>query len=143
MLVRLLYASRTVDASVSPEMIDSIIHSSRAFNPPAGITGLLCHGGGVFMQVLEGGRHAVNSLYNKIAQDKRHRDVMIVHYEEITERRFAGWTMGLVNLSKINPSVLLRYSEKPVLDPYAVSGTASMALFHELIATAQIVGRSA
>lgn len=66
---------------------------------------------------------------------------MLLHYEEITERRFAGWTMGQVNLARVNPSTLLKYSERPVLDPYAVSGKVSMALLEELIATACIVSR--
>jgi len=66
----------------------------------------------------------------------------VLHYEEIQERRFGGWTMGQVNLAKVNPSMLLKYSEKPALDPFAMSGTASMALLEELIATAQIVGRA-
>jgi hypothetical protein len=36
----------------------------------------------------------------------------------------------------------LKYSEKPELDPYAVSGKVSLALLEELMATAAIVGRS-
>jgi hypothetical protein len=64
--------------------------------------------------------------------------VVLLHYEEITERRFAGWTMGQVNLGRVNPSTLLKYSEKPVLDPYTVSGQVSMALLQELIDTACI-----
>jgi hypothetical protein len=95
------------------------------------------------MQVLEGGRGAVNHLYNQIVRDERHKDVVVLHYEEVTERRFAGWTMGQVNLAKVNPSTLLKYSETMALDPYAMSGRASMALLEELIATAQIVGRAA
>ena len=94
------------------------------------------------MQVLEGGRDAVSALYNRIAQDPRHRDVIVLQYEEITERRFAGWTMGQVNLSKINHSILLKYSEKPELDPYSVSGKVSFALLEELMATASIIGRA-
>jgi hypothetical protein len=43
----------------------------------------------------------------------------------------------------VNPSILLKYSERPVLDPYAASGQASMALLQELIATASIVTRGA
>jgi hypothetical protein len=62
-------------------------------------------------------------------------------YEEILERRFAGWTMGLVNLSKVNSSTLLKYSERALIDPYAVSGSISAALTEELIVTASIVGR--
>ncbi|MFY9479489.1 MAG: BLUF domain-containing protein [Aquabacterium sp.] len=142
MLVRLLYASRAVEAP-SPETIDAILASSRRRNPTLGITGLLCHSGDTFMQVLEGGRESVNQLYTRICQDLRHRDVILLHYEEIAERRFAGWTMGQVNLQRVNPSILLKYSEKPVLDPYAASGQASMALLQELIATASIVTRGA
>lgn len=141
MLVRLLYASRTADA-VTHEVIESILAQSRKHNPELGITGILCHGSDVYMQVLEGGRDAVNGLYNKIVRDKRHRDVVLLHYEEVPERRFAGWTMGQVNLAKVNPSTLLKYSEKPVLDPYSTSGRVAMALLEELIATASIVGRA-
>jgi len=66
----------------------------------------------------------------------------VLHYEEVAERQFANWTMGLVNLAKVNASTLLKYSETTLLDPYSMSGQASMALLKELIATAQIVGRS-
>jgi hypothetical protein len=141
MLVRLLYASRAAEA-VTQELIESILQSSRKHNPELGITGVLCYGGEVYMQVLEGGRAAVNTLYNTIVRDERHRDIALLHYQEVAERKFAGWTMGQVNLGKINPSLLLKYSDKPVLDPFAASGRASMALLEELIATAQIVGRA-
>jgi hypothetical protein len=94
------------------------------------------------MQALEGGRAAVNELYNLIARDPRHQQVMLLHYQEVAQRRFAGWTMGHVRLEKINPSVLLKYSERPQLDPFSVPGAASMALLEELIDTAQIIGRA-
>jgi hypothetical protein len=141
MLVRLLYASRLA-AGNDAGVIDTILAQSRAKNPALGITGVLCHGGDVFMQVLEGGRGPVNLLYNTIVRDKRHQDVILLSYQEIAERRFGGWTMGQVKLSKINPSTLLKYLEKPELDPYAVPGRASLALIEELIATAQIIGRT-
>jgi hypothetical protein len=50
--------------------------------------------------------------------------------------------MGLVNLEQVNPSLLLKYSETATLDPYSVSGTASMALLHELMARASIMGQT-
>ena len=49
--------------------------------------------------------------------------------------------MGQVNLSKLNHSILLKYSEKPELDPYLVSGKMSLALLEDLMATAAICGR--
>lgn len=140
MLVRLLYASRAVDAR--PEVIDDVLAHSRQFNPTCGITGILCFGGGIFLQAIEGGRGAVNDLYAHILRDPRHKDVILLHYEEITERRFSGWTMGMVNVARINPTILLKYSERAELDPYSVSGTVSMALLDELMATASIIGRT-
>lgn len=141
MLVRLLYASRAAQA-VTPEIIESVLAQSRAYNPSHGITGILCWSDDIFLQVIEGGRMPVNELYGHIVRDGRHRDVVLLNYAEITERRFAGWTMGQVNLSKVNPSLLLKHSERPVLDPYAVSGRASLSLLEDLIATASIIGRT-
>jgi hypothetical protein len=140
MLIRLLYASRAINDNRAV-MIDSIMQQSKLHNPHLGITGILCYGGDIFMQVLEGGRTEVNELYSHIVGDPRHKDVVILRYEEITERRFSGWTMGQVNLDKTNPSVILKYSARPILDPYSVSGDVSMALLEELISTAAIIGR--
>jgi hypothetical protein len=141
MLVRLLYASRAVDG-VSHEELLTILSQSKANNPGSGITGVLCSSGRLFLQVLEGGRMQVNALYNHIAADPRHVDVVILCYQEISERKFASWSMGLVNLDRVNPSLLLKYSESASLDPYGVSGTASMALLDELMATASIMGQA-
>jgi Sensors of blue-light using FAD len=140
MLVRLLYASRAVDCSDAA--IDDILTHSRHYNPTLGVTGILCYGGGIFLQAIEGGRDAVCELFGHIQKDARHQNVILLHYEEILERRFGGWTMGRVNLAKINHSILLKYSEKPELDPYGVSGKVSLALLEELMATAAIIGRS-
>ena len=139
MLVRLLYASRAVDTS--PDAIESILTQSRQHNPVTGITGILCYGGGIFLQAIEGGRQQVSDLFGHIQKDARHKDVALLHYEEISERRFGGWTMGQVNLSKLNHSILLKYSERPELDPYSVSGKVSLALLEDLMATAAICGR--
>ncbi|MDM7456526.1 MAG: BLUF domain-containing protein [Tepidimonas sp.] len=140
MLVRLLYVSRAVDSDTS-RAIESILASARRHNLHNGITGILCYGGGIFLQAIEGGRSAVNRLYKQIIDDPRHQDVELLLYEEITERRFGGWTMGQVNLSKLNTSIVLKYSERPEFDPYSVSGQVSLALLEELMATASIIGR--
>jgi len=140
MLVRLMYASRAV-STVDQEELLAILRKSKADNPAEGITGVLCFSGGIFLQVLEGGRSAVNRLYNQIVADPRHTQVELLLYQEIGERRFAGWSMGQVNLSRLNPSLLLKYSATATLDPYAVSGDVSMALFEELVATASVMGQ--
>jgi Sensors of blue-light using FAD len=138
MLVRLMYASRATEAA-NPEALSAILRKSVANNPAIGVTGVLCSSGSIFLQVLEGGRSQVSGLYNRIAQDPRHRDVVLLSYEEIAERSFSGWAMGQVNMNRLNPALLLKYSESAVLDPYAVSGKVSAALFNELVATASVV----
>jgi hypothetical protein len=140
MLVRLLYASRVVDTST--EAIEAILAQSRQHNPASGITGILCYGGGIFLQAIEGGRMAVSELFGHIQKDPRHKDVVLLDYEEISERRFGGWSMGQVNLLRLNHSVVLKYSETAELDPYAASGKVSLALLEELMATAAIMGRA-
>jgi hypothetical protein len=142
MLVRLMYASRAVPA-VDQEELLAILKKSKTNNAKSGITGALCMcpTERVFMQVLEGGRTAVNTLYLRIVADPRHTDLVLLDYEEIEERRFSGWAMGQVNMSRLNPALLLKYSESAKLDPYVVSGKASMALFDELVATAAIMGQ--
>jgi hypothetical protein len=134
MLVRLMYASRATE-TVRPEVLNAILRKSTQNNPAVGVTGVLCFSGDIFLQVLEGGRSQVSKLYNRIAQDPRHTDVVMLSYEEIDERSFAGWAMGQVNMARLNPALLLKYSEAAVLDPYAVSGKVSM----ELVATASVM----
>ena len=139
MLVRLMYASRAAD-SVDADTLSASLRKSKENNAAAGVTGVLCFcfNAAIFLQVLEGGRNAVSRIYNKIAQDPRHGEVVLLSYEEIGERSFASWSMGQVNMNRLNPALLLKYSESARLDPYAVSGKASLALFAELAATASV-----
>ena len=137
MLVRLMYASRAVPA-VDAEELHALLRQCRTNNPKHGITGVLCFADRIFLQVLEGGRGAVNQLYQRIVHDTRHRDVELLTYEEIEQRRFAGWAMGQVQMASVNPALLLKYSAGATLDPYALPGRVSMALFDDLVATASI-----
>ncbi|MGV3635640.1 MAG: BLUF domain-containing protein [Pseudorhodoplanes sp.] len=140
MLVRCLYASRPVKP-VPSDLLDQILEQSRRNNPPRGITGLLCYTSDVFVQVIEGGRDEVCELFAAIVRDQRHAHVRLLSYEEIAERRFPGWTMGQVNVETVNRALLLKYSEKPILDPFASSGHATMSLLTELVASGAILTR--
>lgn len=142
MLVRLIYASRST-SPINQEAVAKILAQSEKHNLNAGITGVLCvcHGD-IFLQALEGGREEVNQLYTKLMRDARHTDVTLLNYAEISERRFACWRMGRVDLDKLNVGVILKYSEKPHLDPFELSGRVVLALMEELMSSASIVGGS-
>ena len=60
-MIRLLYISHAT-REISEAQIQDILQSSRRNNPALGITGVLVHGGGQFMQILEGPEHAVLRL---------------------------------------------------------------------------------
>ena len=142
MLVRLVYASQSTQP-IDDKLIESILRKSREYNVDAGITGVLCvcHGD-VFLQVIEGGREEVNRLLGKLFHDDQHTDVTLLDYAEIHERRFASWRMGRVDLDKLNVGVVLKYSEKPDLNPFQISGSVALALLEELMSTASIMGGS-
>jgi hypothetical protein len=94
-MIRLLYCSQA-RPEFNKETLDEILLTSRKNNSTAGITGVLVHGGGMFMQVLEGPEQTVLRTYMKILDDKRHTDSRIIHITPVKERLFTNWTMGVV-----------------------------------------------
>jgi hypothetical protein len=136
MLVRLVYASRAVDP-IDQKMLDTILEQSRPSNREAGITGMLCACAdtNTFLQAIEGGREQVNALYAHIVCDPRHDEVTLLAYEEVEERRFANWRMGRVDLNRVNPALVLRYSEHPALDPMTLSSRQATSLLVEFAET--------
>ena len=138
MLVRLIYASRA-KASLGSQDLQGILEQCKAHNPAEGITGMLCHSEGTFLQVLEGGRTEVNRVYARIVADGRHEQIELIDFEEIGQRRFANWSMGLVNVDRVNRALLLRYGAHARLDPYTMPASATLALLTELAESASVV----
>ena len=129
MLVRTLYVSRAVGPQTTT-VTGTILSAAQAYNQLHGIGGVLCQGQGLYLQVLEGERSAINRLYSRIIRDPRHKDVELLQLEEISERRFAKWSMAFVNLSDCDPMIMLGHSE---LDPYTASGAMVMTLVGKLV----------
>lgn len=140
MLVRCIYASRAA-VGADQNVLDDILGQSRNKNQKLGITGLLIYANGIFLQVLEGGRATVSQLLDTIMHDPRHGQLQILTWEEIDERKFGGWSMGQVNTASLNPGLLLKYAETPDLDPFQMSGSATMALLLEIAASGAIIQR--
>ncbi|MEY4268109.1 MAG: hypothetical protein RIS90_2644 [Pseudomonadota bacterium] len=138
MMVRLLYVSRQM-APLTTTVTGSILTTARAHNSANGITGALCQGQGLFLQVLEGERSAVNRLYGRIILDRRHQDVELLQLQEITERCFGQWSMAHVDLSSLDPMVQLKH---PEFDPYSASGAFAMTLLQELLAAGSPINLS-
>ena len=94
---RLVYASRGAIAhghGVLEAELRRILESSRRGNPLVQVTGALLFNIDAFAQVLEGHYEAVNTLFEKIAKDKRHRNSVILEAVPVERRAFAHWSMG-------------------------------------------------
>jgi hypothetical protein len=135
MLVRLLYVSTAVGPQTTT-MTGSILKAAQSFNPPNEITGVLCQGQGLFLQILEGPRSAVNRLYARILADQRHKDVELLDYEEVSERRFGAWSMAHVQLSNLDPMIQMKH---PEFDPYTASGKLILEGVADLLASGQSI----
>jgi hypothetical protein len=92
-MIRLLYISNA-SSTTSDEQIQDILMTARRHNPANGITGVLIHGGGLFMQVLEGPEQKVLRQYVRILDDRRHDDARILHISPAHTRIFEQWSMG-------------------------------------------------
>ena len=138
MLIRMLYVSTAV-GPVTTSVTGTILRSAQAFNANNGITGVLCQGQGVWLQVLEGRRAEVNALYGRIAADKRHKNVQLMAFEDITHRRYGAWAMAHVNLTDTEAMLALNFSNAE-FDPYAATGERVMAQVEALIAAGKVIG---
>jgi hypothetical protein len=90
---QLLYRSEQAYEMETADMV-KLLFDARAFNRDNGITGLLLHHGGQFMQLIEGEQHEVQRLYRRIAEDSRHRDAVIEVNAPADRRLFPEWQMG-------------------------------------------------
>jgi len=108
----------------------SILEVCSVNNKKAEITGVLCQGSGIYMQVIEGRRSAINALYSRIISDKRHNQIELLSFEEVGQRRYGQWSMALVQLSIDDPMVQLAH---PEFDPYSASSKDAIRIIDELI----------
>ena len=98
-LIQTIYASRASEAFVEGELA-GLMEQSRSNNLRGELTGMLLYCEGSFFQVLEGEEEAVRSVYRSIEKDPRHEDMVKIIEEEIEERAFGDWSMGLMTATR-------------------------------------------
>jgi hypothetical protein len=74
--------------------LSELLRVSRRNNESAGITGLMLYCTGNFMQYLEGPDVAIDQLWGKILQDRRHHGAIEMFRQPAHERVFDSWSMG-------------------------------------------------
>lgn len=82
--------------------LSDILAKSQRNNTANNITGLLCHHDGSFLQFLEGAAEDVEPTFQRICADSRHRGMIEVYREAVSERAFGAWSMGVARLDKMD-----------------------------------------
>lgn len=109
-LITLTYVSVASRKMTHQDILD-ILEVSRENNSAHNITGMLLYRDNYFIQALEGDESDVMPLYRKIEQDDRHRHVLLVSTEQISERSFADWSMGFHRLDNEDVKNLDGYTD--------------------------------
>ncbi len=97
-MYHLVYTSHATKEFAEHDLIE-LLKECRVSNKENGITGMLLYLQGKFIQVLEGEKTVVDTIYAKIKADVRHTKVMTVIQGKSPERIFKGWTMGFKRLT--------------------------------------------
>ena len=98
MFKRITYISRYAKPMTAEE-IEVLGENAEEKNRAHGVTGFLMASGGLFYQVLEGPPDVVDQIYEAIAHDERHTDVLLLESVDPVERRiFPDWSMKTINL---------------------------------------------
>jgi hypothetical protein len=97
-IYQLLYLSSACEGFDQIALLD-MLAKAREKNNSLSITGLLLHNDGNFLQLIEGPKENIHTLFNSIRHDKRHKDIIVLIEETADSRLFSEWSMGLRNLS--------------------------------------------
>ncbi len=77
--------------------IEQLVHTAADLNRMDHITGMLMYADGVFVQLIEGPRQAIDHLWARLLHDKRHQAVVqLYHRREVEARACDGWDMRYV-----------------------------------------------
>jgi hypothetical protein len=82
--------------------LEKILSVARRKNPSLNITGCLVYRNGVFIQLLEGEKSAVDSLVAVIRKDGRHDNFTILFNGPTEARMYADWSMAYVEGREIS-----------------------------------------
>jgi acylphosphatase len=92
-IFQILYLSSARPELTEDELL-KILYESQQRNSERGITGLLLHSDGNIIQVIEGEKTAVESLFEKIERDTRHHQIMVLSRKFVEQRDFPEYKMG-------------------------------------------------
>jgi len=74
--------------------LGALLEAARRNNANHGVTGILAHWDGNFIQYVEGPGRELDQLMLNIQRDPRHGGIIVLKRADITERAFPEWSMA-------------------------------------------------
>ncbi len=99
-MLQIIYASAAT-RPFSKDDLRALLTVARRNNTALGVTGMLLHDAGSFLQVLEGPPDNVMSIFGRISKDARHGRVVTLLRTSVTQRTFPEWTMGFATVDRL------------------------------------------
>ena len=103
-LYQLVYVSRC-SVPMTDDQLHAIQTQAVKNNEAMGVSGILMYRQGCFLQLLEGAKPALASLYGRIALDERHTHSSLLYFAQAEQRSAGTWSMGVLNLDSISGSL--------------------------------------
>ncbi|MDQ2770213.1 MAG: BLUF domain-containing protein [Bacteroidota bacterium] len=122
-LHHLVYQSVATTFLDEPEL-KQVLTQSRAWNSTHGLTGVLLFSAGNIMQVLEGSPEEVQYIFDRIARDARHANLVKLADGPIAQRQFDQWAMGFKAVQPGAYAQLQGYIDPRRALPQGTAGTA-------------------
>jgi hypothetical protein len=115
--------------------VKSIAEKASIKNASLLISGGLLYCESKFLQILEGGIRPVNKLFETILQDRRHKNVNLIHFSRVSKREFEGWDMSLVFFptSRDFYPEYIKYSGDDSFDPLSLDGDICVQFLRGLL----------
>jgi len=134
-LCRLVYYSHNRIPGGRQKLAEEVAHilaTSQTNNVRSDITGALIFNSGVFAQVLEGPRRAVERTLETIQRDTRHGDVQVLYLDAVEKRVFPSWSMAYVGRSREDQDLFGRLGEMSGFEERHLTGERIFEIIRQI-----------
>ena len=135
-LYRLVYTSHNNLEGTEEEraaIVAEILATSQRNNGRVGVTGALLFNAGLFAQVLEGTKKAVEATFERIQRDPRHGDVSVLQCEAVATRGFPNWSMAFVGHSERGRAMWSELGARTGFDLSRIEGDQLFTSLHAIV----------
>lgn len=133
-LQRVAYCSHATRPEMALQMLAEILAVSDRNNRRDNLTGVLLISRGRFFQVLEGAAQDLDRALVRISADRRHRDIVIVAREDVSNRVFSQWGMVAARVSPMQQPAIDAVIDNCRADPAAAIDAARNLIDRQLAA---------